>query len=168
MEINETGVFILAIAVSLLSFCVAFFLYLWVKKQKSDNKRIAEIGKLIRNGSNTFLKREYIVLSRFAGVITLLIITFLPQPIWMGNPKQNIIMAISYILGTVLSAIAGKVGIEVATIANVKTAEAATKGIRPAFLVGFRGGAVMGMAVVGTSLLGVTLVYMLTHDEVLS
>ena len=73
-------------------------------------------------------------------------------------------MTVSYILGTVLSAVAGKIGIEVATIANRKTAEAATKGIKPSFLVGFRGGAVMGMAVVGTSLLGVTLVFALTHE----
>ena len=73
-------------------------------------------------------------------------------------------MAIAYIFGTVFSAIAGKVGISIATIANIKSAEAATKGIKPSFMAGYRGGAVMGMAVVGSSLLGVTLVLMLTDD----
>ncbi|MDP4117871.1 MAG: sodium-translocating pyrophosphatase [Bacillota bacterium] len=164
MIIDETGILVLAIVVSLLSFGVAMYFYHWVRLQQSHNKRISEIGKYIQKGSNAFLKREYTVLARFAGVVTLLILLFLPQPIWMGDPKKNIIMALAYIFGTVLSALAGKIGIMVATIANMKAAEAATKGIKPSFLVGFRGGAVMGMSVVGTSLLGVTLVYVLTHD----
>jgi K(+)-stimulated pyrophosphate-energized sodium pump len=73
-------------------------------------------------------------------------------------------MAVAYLFGTVFSAIAGKVGISIATIANIKSAEAATKGIKPSFMSGFRGGAVMGMAVVGASLLGVTAVLMLTNN----
>jgi len=68
-------------------------------------------------------------------------------------------MAVSYIFGTVLSALAGKIGIQIATIANIKSAEAAQKGVKPAFMTGFRGGAVMGMAVVGTSLLELPLFY---------
>ncbi|MDF2566933.1 MAG: sodium-translocating pyrophosphatase [Oscillospiraceae bacterium] len=165
MELSENVFFILAILVSLLSFGVAAFFYHWVKSRHSSNKRIEEIGNHIKKGSNTFLAREYGVLGRFAGVVALLILVFLPQPIWMGSPNENVLMAVSYILGTALSALAGKVGIQVATIANVKAAEAATKGIKPSFLVGFRGGSVMGMAVVGSSLLGVTLVYMITKDS---
>jgi K(+)-stimulated pyrophosphate-energized sodium pump len=163
-NMSYTAAFILSIVVSLLSFGVAAYFYAWVKKQPSSNKTIQEIGGLIQKGSNTFLRREYSLLARFAGVIAVLIVLFLPHPIWTGNFMDNIVMALSYIFGTVLSAFAGKIGITVATIANVKAAEAATKGIKPAFLVGFRGGAVMGMAVVGASLLGVTLVYMLTKD----
>lgn len=65
------------------------------------------------------------------------------------------------------SAVAGKIGIQVATIANIKTAEAAQRGgLKPSFLSAFRGGAVMGMAVVGSSLLGVTLVMMISGDSV--
>ena len=63
-----------------------------------------------------------------------------------------------------MSALAGKIGMQVATIVNVKAAEAAQKGIKPSFMTGFRGGAVMGMAVVGTSLLGVTVILMLVGD----
>ena len=156
---------VIAILISALSFGVAAWLYTWVKAQPSSNERIAEVGELIRKGANTFLQREYIVLARFAGVITLAILLFLPSPIWSGNPSQNIIMAVSYLFGTALSAIAGKIGIQIATIANVKSAEAAVKGIKPSFLTAFRGGAVMGMAVVGTSLLGVSLVLMLTGSS---
>lgn len=73
-------------------------------------------------------------------------------------------MALAYLIGTVFSAAAGKVGISIATIANVKAAEASTKGIKPSFMSGYRGGAVMGMAVVGSSLLGVTLVLLVTDN----
>ncbi len=164
MSINESAVYIIAFCVSVLSFAVAFFLYRWVKKLPSSNSKIEEIGSYIRKGANTFLKREYGILAKFAGVIAILILVFLPTPFWKGDILQNVIMSVSYIAGTVLSALAGKVGIQVATIANVKSAEAARKGIRPSFLAGFRGGAVMGMAVVGTSLMGVALVYSLTHS----
>jgi len=153
-----------AIIVSVLSFGVALWLYTWVKAQPANNARIETIGELIRKGANTFLRREYVVLARFAGVVAILILLFIPHPIWKGAASENIIMAIAYLAGTALSALAGKVGIQVATIANRKAALAAQTDIKPAFLAGFRGGAVMGMAVVGTSLLGVTLVFMLTND----
>jgi len=155
----------MAIIVSLISFGVAFYFYLWVKRQPSSNETIHKIGELISKGTSTFLRREYLLLARFAGVAAILILVFLPSPIWTGNPSKNIIMAACYIFGTCLSAMAGKVGITVSTIANMKTAEAATKGIRPSFLSGFRGGAVMGMSVVGGTLLGVTIVYALTGGE---
>jgi len=164
MEVNQMFFKIFAILISILSFGVAVWLYLWVKAQPSSNKRIAKIGGLIRRGANTFLRREYVALSRFAGVVAVLILIFLPKPIWNGDVSKNIMMALSYLCGTGFSALAGKVGIEVATIANVKAAEAAQKGIKPAFMAGFRGGAVMGMAVVGSSLLGVTGILMLTNS----
>ncbi len=161
---NITVSFVLAVSVSLISFIVAFYFYLWVKKQPSSNETIIRIGALIKKGANTFLRREYTLLARFAGVVTILIILFLPSPVWTGNPVNNVIMAVCYLFGTCLSALAGVIGITVSTIANVKAAEAATKGIKPAFMAGFRGGAVMGMAVVGSSLLGITLVFWLTGD----
>ena len=125
---------------------------------------MAEVGQLIKNGANTFLAKEYKALLRFTIIVTLLILVFLPGPIWKGDIIANVTMAVSYIFGTVFSAIAGKIGISIATIANVKSAEAATKGIKPSFMAGYRGGAVMGMAVVGSSLLGVTLVLLITKN----
>ncbi len=140
------------------------WLYRWVASRPSSNKKVAEVGQLIKNGANTFLAKEYKVLARFTIAVALLILVFLPSPIWKGDILANITMAVSYIFGTVFSGIAGKIGISIATIANVKSAEAATKGIKPSFMAGYRGGAVMGMAVVGSSLLGVTLVLMITGN----
>lgn len=161
---NVTTFGIMAIVVSILAFLFAAWLYTWVRKQPSSNKRILEVGELIRNGAATFLNKEYRVLARFAAVAAILIFIFLPSPVWMGNILKNITMAIAYIAGTVFSAVAGKIGMNIATIANTKAAEAAVKGIKPSFMTGFRGGAVMGMAVVGSSLLGVTAVLLATNN----
>ncbi len=155
---------IASIVIAFLSFGAAVWLYQWVVKQPSSNKRIAEVSKLIRNGANTFLAKEYKTLVKFCSVAAIIILIFLPQPIWKGNILENVMMAVSYIFGTVFSGVAGKIGISIATIANVKAAETATKGIKQSFMSGFRGGAVMGMAVVGSSLLGVTLVLLITDN----
>jgi K(+)-stimulated pyrophosphate-energized sodium pump len=162
--VNLSCFLLASIAVSAIAFIFAFWLFDWVRKQPSQNKRIEEVSGYIRKGAFTFLKKEYRDLAKFSGVIAVLILILLPTPIWEGHPLTNIMMAVSYISGTIFSAIAGVLGIQVATIANAKTAEAAQKGIRPSFLAGFRGGAVMGMAVVGSSLLGVALVFWITGD----
>ncbi|MDD4693875.1 MAG: sodium-translocating pyrophosphatase, partial [Firmicutes bacterium] len=113
---------------------------------------------------NTFLSREYRALTCFVLIAAIIIFLFLPQPLWQGNLRQNLMMALAYIAGSVFSGMAGKIGIKVATIANVRCAQAAVKGIKPSFMVGFKGGAVMGMAVVGASLLGVTIVMLVAKD----
>ena len=153
-----------AILVSVLAFGVAAWLYTWVKAQPSSNAEIARVGALIRQGANTFITREYKMLAVFASVVAVVILIFIPHPIWNGDYGKNISMALAYLVGSTFSALAGKIGVAVATIANVKCAEAALKGIKPSFMTGFRGGAVMGMAVVGTSLLGVTGLLMITGD----
>lgn len=153
-----------SIVISVLAFGTALWLYKWVSSQPSSNKRIAEVGTLIRNGANTFLAREYKTLVKFCSVAAVLIFVFLPSPVWKGDIVDNLTMALAYLIGTVFSGIAGKVGISIATIANIKSAEASTKGIKPSFMSGYRGGAVMGMAVVGSSLLGVTLVLLITNN----
>ena len=153
-----------SILVALLAFAFAVWLYLWVKRQPCENQKIIKATGLIRAGARTFLRKEYGVLAKFAGVAAVLIFVFLPKPIWQGNVILNVQMVVAYIFGTLFSAVAGKIGLEVATIANGRSAEAAKKGIAPSFMAGFRGGAVMGMAVVGASLLGVTLVYLITKD----
>lgn len=164
LEFDLTFFQVASIVISFLAFGTAVWLYRWVASQPSSNKKVAEVGQLIKNGANTFLGKEYKALLRFSVVVVLVIFLFLPSPIWKGDIVPNITMALSYIFGTVFSAIAGKIGISIATIANVKSAEAATKGIKPSFMAGYRGGAVMGMAVVGSSLLGVTLVLLITNN----
>ena len=152
------------IAVAVLSFAYAAWLYLWVKKQPQENKTITKVSGLIQQGARAFLNRQYKLLFMFAGAIAVLIFLVLPAPIWQSTFSKNLSMALSYICGTLFSAFAGKIGIEVATIANGRSAEAAQKGIKPSFMVGFRGGAVMGMAVVGACVFGVSLVYYVLRD----
>ena len=164
MDFGINFFLILSILISVISFLFAAWLYRWVKNRPSSNQRLAAIGDLIKNGANTFLRKEYAVLAKFAGVAAILILIFLPSPIWNGHVADNITMAIAYLCGTIFSAAAGVIGIRIATIANVKTAEAAQKGIKPSFMSGFRGGAVMGMAVVGGTLLGVALVMLITGN----
>ncbi len=162
MGTNVLFFIIVSVVVSALAFATAWWMYHWVNSQPSSNERVREVGLLIKKGANTFLAKEYRTLIYFCGAVALLLLLFLPAPIWKGNISENISMAVAYIFGTVFSGFAGKIGISIATIANVKTAEAATKGIKRSFMAGFRGGAVMGMAVVGSSLLGVCLVLLLT------
>ena len=164
VNFGESFFLVVSAVVALMSFLFAAWLYKWVLAQPAKNKRIEEVGGYIQKGAHTFLAKEYSVLAKFAGVAALLIFWFLPHPVWMGNLMDNVKMTLAYLAGTIFSAIAGKIGIQIATIANRKCAEAAQRGIRPAFMTGFRGGAVMGMAVVGASLLGVTLVFVLTQD----
>jgi K(+)-stimulated pyrophosphate-energized sodium pump len=158
---------IISILVSALAFGFAAWLYRWVAAQPSSNERVEEIGSYIRKGANTFLRKEYLVLAKFCGAAAILIFIFLPAPIWKGGSiLQNLTIVIAYLCGTLFSAFAGKIGIAVATMANIKTAESARNGgLKPSFLSAFRGGAVMGMAVVGSSLLGVALVMAVTHNS---
>ena len=156
----------ISIVVSLAALAVAWYFYGWVKKLPSANDKIDQIGKLIREGAFTFIKREYKTLLIFCGAAAVLIFLFLPAPVWQGGHLgTNIAMVLAYLFGTTLSAVAGIVGISIATIANVKSASAAKQGIAPSFMAGFRGGAVMGMAVVASSLMGAAILYLITEDH---
>ncbi len=158
----------ISILIAAIAFLFAAYLYAWVKKQQQSNKRITEVAGLIRDGANTFMAREYKILAVFALVVAVLIVLFLPNPIWStDNIWDNISMAIAYICGTTLSAIAGKLGLVVASLSNGRSAEAAAKGIKPAFLIGFRGGSVMGLIVVGCAVLGISVALWILEDATL-
>ncbi|MGI5883386.1 MAG: sodium-translocating pyrophosphatase [Candidatus Spyradocola sp.] len=161
-----TTMYLISFFAVVIAVAFAAYLAMWVKRQNLGNARIEQIGKLIRDGANTFMRREYKLLACFAGVVAVLILIFLPRPFWSegANFLDNVKMVIAYVAGTVMSAITGKLGVYVATLANTRAARAASEGIKPAFLVGFRGGAVMGLGVVSMCLLGVMLVLMLTGD----
>ena len=165
MQPVASTIYALSFLAVVIAFAFAAYLYLWVKRQSTENQIIQRVSDLIKSGANTFMRKEYRILAIFAGVAAALIFLFLPQGIWTGDWHENVGMTLAYIAGTVLSAIAGKIGILVATSSNGRAAEAAQKGIQPAFMVGFRGGAVMGLAVVGFSLLGVAAVLLLAGDS---
>ena len=150
-----------AILVSILALGVAAWLYTWVKSQPSSNPEVAD-RVAYQKRSEYFSWKGIQDISSIRSHCGGSYNYFPSHPIWNNDPVENIMMAISYIIGSIFSALAGKIGIFVATIANVKSAEAATESMNRSFMAGFRGGAVMGMAVVGTSLLGVTGILLLT------
>ena len=170
MDASMTLIYCVSFFSVVIALAFAVYLHLWVKRQPVENRTIREVSALIKAGANTFMRKEYRILAIFAGVAAVLLFIFLPNPIWSQEFEavRNLQMVIAYVAGTVLSAIAGKMGIIVATSSNGRSAEAAQKGIEPAFLIGFRGGAVMGLAVVGISLFGVAGVLMLFGDTTIS
>jgi K(+)-stimulated pyrophosphate-energized sodium pump len=150
---------------ALISILVAIYLYYYVKKQDAGTKKMQEISDAIKEGANAFLKREYKTLAIFVVIIAVLLLIFVPEPIWITETKtKNISLAVAYAFGSFSSALAGYFGMDVALKANVRTANAAKKGLNKAFPISFRGGAVMGLSVVGLALLGVSIVYGLTGD----
>ncbi len=152
---------------ALISILVGFYFLRYINKQDSGNEKMKEISGLIKDGASAFLKREYKTLAIFVAIVSVLIVLFLPNPIWAtSDPLKNVEMVLAYIFGSSCSALAGYMGLNVATKANAKVANAAQHGLNKAFPVGFRGGAVMGFAVVGVGLLGVSIVYLVTGDPV--
>ena len=150
---------------ALISILAGIYLFHFVNKQDSGNERMREISASIKEGANAFLKREYTTLGIFVMIMAIFLGLFLPAPVWTENPIKNLTLALAYIFGSVCSASAGLFGMDVATRANAKTANAAKEGGLPkAFPVGFSGGAVMGLSVVGLALLGISIVYGITWD----
>jgi len=161
----EASVWLIAPISALLSILVGTYLYYYVNKQSSGTKRMQEISTAIREGANAFLRREYTILAIFVLVVATLIGIFLPSPVWLSeNPLRNLSLSLAYLFGAFCSALAGFFGMDVATRANAKAANAAREGLNRAFPIGFRGGAVMGLSVVGFSLLGISIVYGITGD----
>jgi K(+)-stimulated pyrophosphate-energized sodium pump len=150
---------------ALISIMVGVYFYYYVKRQDSGTKRMQEIASAIEEGANAFIRREYTVLAIFVAVVAVLLCIFLPEPLWQTQkPIENVELTLAYIFGSFCSALAGVIGLRIATKANTKAAHAAKEGLNKAFPIGFRGGAVMGLAVVGAGLLGISIVYAVTGN----
>jgi K(+)-stimulated pyrophosphate-energized sodium pump len=123
--------------------------FMWVSKQDAGTDRMKEISNYIAEGAMAFLKAEYKVLFYFVVVAALLLGV-------MGSSHENShwSIAIAFIIGAIFSAIAGFIGMKVATKANVRTAQAARTSLSKALKVSFTGGSVMGMGVAGLAVLG--------------
>lgn len=121
----------------------------WVTKQDAGNDRMREIAGYIAEGAMAFLKAEYKILSYFV-VFTALVLGY------MGSLHANShwTISIAFVLGAILSASAGYIGMKIATKANVRTAQAARTSLSKALEVSFTGGSVMGMGVAGLAVLG--------------
>jgi K(+)-stimulated pyrophosphate-energized sodium pump len=148
---------------ALVSVLVGLYFYRYVNKQDSGTEKMKEISNAIKEGAATFIRREYTTLAMFITVVAVLIGVFLPQPVWEAQDLWlNLQLPVAYLFGSFCSALAGYLGLNVATKANAKVANAAQGGLNKAFPIGFRGGAVMGLSVVGVGLLGISIVYSLT------
>ena len=144
----------------ILSFIAAFLavgygaiLIRWVLSQPQGEDKMRDIAKAIQDGANAYLLRQSKSAAVVAIIIFVLLLVFL-----------NRVTAVGFLVGAILSGLAGYIGMQVSVRANVRTTEAAKSGLAKAFNVAFRGGSVTGLFVVGLGLLGVSAFYAVTKD----
>ncbi len=144
------------LVIGLVGLAFAFFFYGNVRRQPiGGTETMNRIAQYIREGAMAFLKREYMVLAVYTLVVFLALGSTLG---WLAGG--------AFVLGAFLSLLAGFCGMQAATLANVRTAEAARRGSKAnALLIALDGGAVMGLAVAGLGLVGLTAIYWFLHDN---
>jgi K(+)-stimulated pyrophosphate-energized sodium pump len=138
-------------AFGILALLFVFIKNNWVSKQEIGNEKMARIAKNIADGALSFLKAEYKILTIF--VVAVAVLLFFKGQAESGS---NGFVAVSFVVGAICSALAGFIGMRVATKANVRTTNAARNSLGKALEVAFAGGAVMGLGVVGLGVLGLS------------
>ncbi|HEY7560595.1 MAG TPA: sodium-translocating pyrophosphatase, partial [Gaiellaceae bacterium] len=150
---NHTVLF--ALLCALFGIAVGLYLTWWILQQPAGTERMREIARAVQEGAAAYLRRQYMTIAVVA-VVPFLLIGLYPKLGW-GT-------AIGFLVGAIFSAAAGFIGMNVAVRSNVRTAEAAKRGLTPALNVAFRAGAVTGLLVVGLGLLGVAGYYWVLTD----
>ena len=136
----------LTILIGFIALLFALVKSLWVSRQDSGNETMQTIAKHIRDGAMAFLYREYKVLIIFLAAAFILL--------FLGNTGWNRLVAVSFVIGALCSALTGYIGMRIATLANVRTTQAARTSLNNALKVAFSSGSVMGLSVVGLGLIG--------------
>ena len=150
---------------SVLALIVVGLLTLNILKKSSGDEKMKDISLMIQDGARTFLKREYKTVA-FVVVAIAIIFSIMPLISPSIGVEINKDTAIAFVTGAVCSALAGYIGMSIATRTNAKTTDAAKGGLKPALQISFSGGAVMGLTVVGIGLLGLFVVYILFKDNI--
>ncbi|PKL89802.1 MAG: sodium-translocating pyrophosphatase [Ignavibacteriae bacterium HGW-Ignavibacteriae-2] len=140
----------------LLALIYSLFKSRWIDKQSAGTDKMIEISKHIREGAIAFLKTEYKVL--FIFVVTIAVLLAISN---YSNKESSWLIAVSFVVGALCSALAGFLGMMAATKSNVRTTNAARSGLGPALKIAFSGGSIMGMNVVGLGILGLSLLFII-------
>lgn len=155
----EQLIYLLPVA-GLIALAYSFVTTGWIAKQDAGNSVMKTIAEQISKGAMAFLSAEYKVLAAFVVVVAGLLVAMN-----LSIEGGSALIGLAFVTGAVASGFSGYLGMKVATDANVRTAAAARKGLAPALTVAFRGGAVMGMSVVGLALLGMGGLFILFNSQ---
>ncbi len=145
------------LATGILALLYTWYRSMWISKQDYGTERMKRIGEHIRKGAMAFLTSEYKVLIVFIAVVFVLLAI-------SADKESSWLIGVSFLLGAFSSALAGFIGMRVATQANVRTAAAARTSLGRALEVAFAGGSVMGLAVVGLGVFGLSLLFLIYKD----
>ena len=140
----------------LIGLIYTFIQYNWVSKQDAGDEKMQKISTYIAEGAMAFLQAEWKILGYFVGVVALLL-----GLMASANPDSHWSIAVAFVVGAFASALAGYIGMSIATKANVRTAQAARTSLSKALNVSFKGGAVMGVGVAGLAVLGLGGLYII-------
>jgi K(+)-stimulated pyrophosphate-energized sodium pump len=155
MEFFKDHAVLFALLCAVVAILYGIYLIVWLLRRPEGNERMREIAGAVQEGADAYLRKQYTTIAVVA-VVPFLLLGFYGKLGWAT--------AVGFLIGAVLSAAAGFIGMNVAVRSNVRTAEAAREGVAPALKVAFRAGSVTGLLVVGLGLLGVAGYYWVLTD----